>query len=242
MKVMDLVAKAGGTIKYMNGSWFVIKHGVCLISESMFTHEFFKLSQEIDLPYSENMLAEFNSRLTYMNFPENLSLEESDKYNKSMIEDHQHYSVHAHTYFTFLIAGCSVEACMELMAHNEAQVARLTTSNTKAMDDPIYYSGGDMAVENQIWSDKKSKLDYGVKSRMMRNALNPGLKSIALNYTMSLKDFHKLFIGRISEKGVEPEVRLICERMCEILHKKNPLVIKSPNEYLAISNGQKLKT
>lgn len=44
---------------------------------------------------------------------------------------------------TFLIAGVSVESSMELIAHGEARVARLTTSKTSAMSCPLFRLQGD---------------------------------------------------------------------------------------------------
>jgi hypothetical protein len=71
------------------------------------------------------------------------------------------------------------------------------------------------------------------------NQLDAGYKATTLTYTMSIKDFHKLFIGRLSRHGVEAEVVSLCMVMCEKLHAKYPLVIKTPAEYFAANNGAK---
>lgn len=47
-------------------------------------------------------------------------------------------SIHPDNILTWVIAGCSIEASLELIAHKEAIVARLTSSKTKAMDKPLY--------------------------------------------------------------------------------------------------------
>ncbi len=39
---------------------------------------------------------------------------------------------------TFLISGVSVETSLELIAHKEASVARLTSSKTNAMNLPLF--------------------------------------------------------------------------------------------------------
>jgi thymidylate synthase ThyX len=74
--------------------------------------------------------------------------------------------------------------------------------------------------------------------RETRNRLLPS-KATALTFTMSLKDYHKTFIGRLSFHGVEEEVRDICERMCDILHEEYPLVIRDSSWYYNRNNVEK---
>ena len=38
-----------------------------------------------------------------------------------------------------MLAGLSVEASLEMIAYHEAEVARVTTSNTKSMNNPLYH-------------------------------------------------------------------------------------------------------
>ena len=71
--------------------------------------------------------------------------------------------------------------------------------------------------------------------------MNLGCKATALTYTMSLKDFHKLFIGRLPASGNEHEVRDVCGRMCRLLHGRYPLVIRTPEEYAGMAHGEKYK-
>jgi hypothetical protein len=60
---------------------------------------------------------------------------------------------------------------------------------------------------------------------------------------MSIKDFHKTFIGRLNDRGGnETEVQEICARMAADLHAEYPLVVRSPAEYGAMSNADKLAT
>lgn len=55
-----------------------------------------------------------------------------------MVEHHQHLSVFSSVVVTFLVAGISVETTLEFVAHHEGDVARITSSNTKAMNDCYY--------------------------------------------------------------------------------------------------------
>lgn len=71
------------------------------------------------------------------------------------------------------------------------------------------------------------------------NITNPGSKVTAQTFTMTLADYHKLFLGRIPEAGNETEVRELVRRMCEELHRKYPDVIQSPEWYEKAGNGVK---
>ena len=69
--------------------------------------------------------------------------------------------------------------------------------------------------------------------------MDPGCKAVALTYTMSLKDFHKFFIGRCPKSGNEIEVRQLAKLMCDILHEEFPVIIKDFETYAGKSNGEK---
>ncbi len=64
---------------------------------------------------------------------------------------------------------------------------------------------------------------------------------------MSIKDLHKLFIGRISPHGNEQEVQEVCSMMCDLLHERYPLIIDKSEDYYKRNtapdtegNGEKL--
>jgi hypothetical protein len=130
---------------------------------------------------------------------------------------------------TFLIAGCSIEASLELIAHSEAKVARLTTSKTNAMNKPLY------RIYNELYD---THLDTRFQKQLIEeiqqirgewnklipyeifNTMNIGNKCTVLTYSMKLKDLHKLFIGRSGVNGNESEVISIIKSMHEIIHLK----------------------
>ncbi len=59
---------------------------------------------------------------------------------------------------------------------------------------------------------------------------------------MSLKDFHRLFIGRLNNAGGnETEVQEVCGLMCEQLNAEYPLVVRTPAEYSGMTNKDKDK-
>lgn len=196
-------------------------------------------------------LGEFNSRVTYLSFPKERG--SSEQYNADMVDKHKHLSVYGPVHVTFLIAGISVETSMELVAHAEARVARLTTSKTKAMNDALYRLQGTDAerelqrrfirdfLELRAAFEREHQPRGSEDGNELWNILNVGAKATALTYTMSLKDYHKLFIGRLTPAGNELEVREICGRMCELLHERYPLVIKAPGHYVGVDHGEKYR-
>lgn len=254
-RLRNLITKAGGEIE----GQFVLKPGVMILMKTEVTPQAQDLFEGMNIdqdrpPYEQ--AGEFASRITYMSFRDEPG-KSSEQYNRKMIEEYGHMSVHSCHNVTFLIAGVSVETVLELVAHSEASVARLTSSRTKAMDKPLY-----RVVPNSdglVPSAQKSRLTQMTKERDIHremiedntdisedpdvreilNRLQPGAKAGALTYTMRVKDFHKTFIGRLSHHGVEAEMREVCEMMCEQLHDLYPLIIKKPEDYYEMSNSAK---
>ena len=71
------------------------------------------------------------------------------------------------------------------------------------------------------------------------NQSEPATKCTHLCYTMTLRDFHALFIGRMGPDGNEAEVREVVRRMADQLHAWYPQVILAPEEYLRLGNAAK---
>lgn len=244
-RMIQLVEAAGGRVE---DDLFVTRPGVRLLSVTELTDDGRALCDAMHIDTTRpdyEQLAELNGRITYLAFRDEPG--DGAAYNQKMVNEHGHLSVHAATVATFLIAGVSVETCLELVAHTEAKVARLTSSRSKAMDRVLYRVQGSadeqrqqrraivIAIERGGTQDAPQSLD----EREWRNRLAPAAKAVALTYTMSIKDFHKTFIGRLSPHGVELEMRETCEAMCTLLHAHYPLVVKPPAHYYALHNELK---
>jgi hypothetical protein len=247
--LIRLVEAAGGLV---SEGLFVERPGIMLLAATALTPrsaELFEVMNiDIDRPEYEQ-LAEFNSRVTYLSFPDERSSGAAD-FNRRMVKEYGHLSVHSATTATFLIAGVSVETSLELVAHSEAKVARLTSSRTRAMDQTLYRVQGaesdreaqrslvkEAVAQRTRWLAANPAPD--LDGREWRNRLNLGAKATALTFTMSIKDFHKTFIGRLSPHGVEAEVAEVCKAMCRALHLRYPLVIEPPEAYFALNNSAK---
>jgi adenylate kinase len=146
---------------------------------------------------------------------------------------------HGDSFVTFLIAGISVETSLELISHNEAMISRLTTSNTKAMEKPLYriIDNSNPKIQKHIIK-KNIQLHKFNLSVEVSNMLNPGTKSTALLYTMKINDFKKMFIGRSKLSGNETEVREVVKMIYDELYKYYP-EIPDWNWYLNARNFDK---
>lgn len=229
-----LINLSGGTLE---GEW-VTDPGCMIIAKTSVDGRAFDVLSSLNINPSDpsyEVLGELNAKITY------LSTTDRKDYLKDLVEKSAHFSIFSSFYITFLIAGISIETALELIAHREARVARLTTSATKAMDHPFYYLDPEFGNYQKYYLDQLP-MDNSSLIPEMRNSMHPGVKATALTYTMNLKDFHSTFIGRLPEAGNERGVRQIMGKMCNLLHKDYPLVIKDVTTYQNKNNGEKYGT
>ena len=157
---------------------------------------------------------------------------------------------------TFLLSGVSVETSLELVAHKEAKVARLTSSKTLAMNLPLFRVQGEDLWRQKAYfqevlrnrtafearCDPRSKKAHPTSANEIHNITLPAAKATSLCYSMILKDFNSLFIGRMGPEGNEEEVREVVRTMARILHQRYPEVILSPEDYLDMKNSKKYES
>ena len=250
-KMATLILESGGTLD--DSGLFVIKPGCAILNMTMDTEKGQQLYELLNIDTSRptyEQRAEFKSRITYLSF--NSSQADGRQYNKKMAQEYQHLSVHSSTYIEFLIAGVTIETCLEFVAHSEARVARLTSSKTKAMDESLYRLQGNKSEMNaqkqfvlnfiqlkSTFENQSNSRSLSVNGTEFTNMLNLCIKVNAFTYGMNLKDYHKLFIGRLSTEGNEQEVQEVCIMMCEHLHNHFPLVIRDPQYYYDTNTGKK---
>jgi len=204
---------------------FVTKPGAMIMSETKPSYQCETLLEELNC---EN-IPEFNSKLTYLTYSNT-----SPEYLKKITQDYGHLSVWATTHIEFLLAGISEETMLELMAHREANFSRITSSKTTAMNSPLYRIQGTLEqklVQKNAIKSYKEILNKITLSTEFKNMLHPGCKCNIILYSMNLKDYHRLFQGRLKNKGNETEVKEICEMMCNMLHNKYPVIIREPEFY-----------
>lgn len=252
---IKLITSTGGTVL---DNLFITKPGVAITKVSSLTDTakliFDTMNINIENTDAEQS-AEFNSRITYLSFKDEKDL--TNRLNSNMVNKFQHLSVYNDEYVTFLISGVAVETELEFIAHNEASVARLTSSKTNAQNDPLYklvtFDTSDEMIKIQkqlilqnITMREKLIAEYGndfllknKNNREVFNLLNVGSKAVSFTITMSLKEWHKTLIGRISNSGVELDMLETMEIIAKQLKDRYPEVIKTVEEYYEMGNGKK---
>lgn len=233
---LKLIKISGGEIE---DDSFIISPGILITQVTKPTDEFLEISKLMNLDDTRpeyELHAEFNSRITYMSFKDEKN--DSKNYNEKMVKKFQHLSVYNDHHITFLLAGISLEASLELIAHNEATVARLTSSKTKAQTNPLFKINNNKEKDyiKKVLDIRKEYLTNDLESD---NSLLPGRKAISMTMTMSLKNWYKTLIGRLSNNGVEKEVLDVMTEICILLNNKYPLVIDKVENYYSKSNGEK---
>ena len=213
----------------------IIEPGVKIIAKTELTDFSKKLFEEIFI----SSLPDLNSKITYMNFVE--------KNLEDIVSKLGHLSIYNDTYVSILITGISVEAELELIAHNEAKIARLTSSRTKAQEEPLFvlpdsyknkmkefesYINGIISLRNSTFDNPKNKDELEAYNYLP-------FKAVSLNMSMSLKDWHKTMIGRLSNEGVEIEIQKIFKKINQELRKEYPNIIKDVDWYYSQGNSKK---
>lgn len=247
-KHKDLIELSGGIVKGI----FVEKVGVMMTKRQQVTDEALELMSKMNIDDSSQpseQHAEFNSRLTYLSFNDEKKCSES--YHNKLIKELGHRSIYNDENITFLIAGCSIETMIEFIAHNEAKIARLTSSKTKAQDEVLYRIQTAGFTQDFIEHQKELVLKFlGIenefkyhsknpKENEIQNILNLGNKAVSFTISMSIKDWHKTFIGRLSDHGVENEMLEILEDVLAILKLEHPKFFNTSEEYYSMNNNKK---
>lgn len=247
-----LIEFSGGLIE---DDCFVVEPGCIILSKTSLSENAPELFRKLGISDSlseESQQATFESRLCYLSFAPHLEVEkrfDRDSDLLGRIIQQGHLSVFAGHYVSFLVAGVSDEIVKEFVAHSEAKVSRVTSSNCVKMNTTFYRVWGSSP---EVVDRQKECVKQFLKLRETYllslpnssnteeiNMFNLGMKASAFTFTMSLKDYHKLFIGRLPESGNEHDVRLICEKMCQQLHHLYPTLIKEPAFYGHKNNYEK---
>jgi hypothetical protein len=255
-----LIERCGGRIE---DDIFVVEPGCMIISRTRLTEEGLDITnndpifsgpmqvKSRECVEDHELEAAFNAKLCYM------TAGVDDQKLLERIRSLGHLSVYASHYVTFVVCGVSDEIVKEFVAHGEAKVSRLTSSKCRAQRETLYRVWGHNENEpDKSWSTETQKkfimkflelrkefVEYCGDSRKpdeeMLNMFNLGMKVGAFTFCMSLKDYHKLFIGRIPEHGNEHDVRLVCKKMCQQLHALYPSIISEPSAYETKNNNEK---
>ena len=243
----QLIEQAGGQVEDI----FVLRTGVLMTKRSQITSAAAQLFETLHLDTTRadyEQHAEFNSRITYLSFPE--EKQSAAAYHEKMIHQYGHRSIYNDEHVTFLIAGCAVETALEFIAHNEATIARLTSSKTKAQNaplfkllgnDPAFHEKQKQLIYNYIEAKEAAPIAHHQQAPNNEywNLLHFGNKVVSFTITMSIKDWHKTLIGRLCYQGVETDLRPIMETIALQLKEAYPLFFDTVEAYYQLGNQEK---
>lgn len=195
-------------------------------------------------------LVHFKTAVTNLTFPE--KGKDTASFLDNVVGKSGHRSVTNDIKPVFFIAGVGLETQLELIAHHEADVGRLTSSATVAANFPLFEVNGttwermlqklrtlDHILYSRDFDQRFDPRSLSADGKELANREHPGNKAVALTYSMGLKDFHKLFIGRLAPHGNELGIQEVIGRMCGVLHTAFPLVINEPAWYPSQGNAKK---
>lgn len=231
-RLCQLVLAGGGEIVR---DIYVTRPGCLLWSVTQPTSEALDLMTQmhIDSSQPDNVqLAEFDARIKYLGFPK------KPKDGYAFVEGVLGKgcdSIYGRQFVTMMVAGITLETSLELVSHPSSRVARLLSSDTRAMDECLYrISARDaheerLAIERWVW--QRGNGSFRILARPIRNRMNTSARVTAMTIGMTLHEWNLVLGSRLRRESNEPEVTEIMVRICEILHEHYPLIIKMPATY-----------
>ncbi|MNY85767.1 hypothetical protein D3C78_19670 [compost metagenome] len=219
-----LITQSGGRVEGI----FVKEHGIMLLSdEKGITHQAKHLFKEVNINQNQPLtkqLAEFTARLTYLSFPA------SPNYNPEAF--HKRLTVMGHTSpynlkpIAVLVAGLSIEAVLEIVSGKSNHSGRLTSSDTRAMDDTLYYLPKDADRKSVRWSIHAirffRKFLPAELSTLTRNQLNLANKASAIVVSMTHEEWMQLIDARLHPNShCELEYKIILNRLITMPRQVN---------------------
>ena len=229
-QMIRAVEVAGGEVLLER---FVIKPGVFLCVEpgrpSATLQELARLWGMESQASSFQTLAEASAILTYMN-PESRHVIGPD-YVKAVLE-RGHSSIAGQTFVSLGLFGIPLEIVIELLSHGLDSTARLTSSNVKAMDDPLFCVFGPHRQQQIERLEKILALYWPLPHREISNSLWPSNRAVFLIMGMRLIDWQKLLAKRLPKPGNEAALRFVCQHIARVLRQVEDyqLVIAEPEE------------
>lgn len=175
-------------------------------------------------------LAESSAILTYMN-PASRHCAGPD-YVRSVLEQ-GHSSIAGQTFVSLGLFGIPLEIVIELLAHGLDSTARMTSSNIKAMDDPLFCVFGPHRQQQIERLEKILALHWPLPHRELSNSLWPSNRAVFLIMGMRLIDWQKMLAKRLPEPGNEAALRYLCQHIARVLRQVEDyrMVIAEPQDF-----------
>lgn len=226
-KFKELVTVSGGKTE----GEYVITPGCLIVSRSQISSEASFLFDYVNIDQAApgyERFAEFNYHLPHMNFPQ--SPRTGEEFVNKGNHDYPHKAF-KHMTVGFLLAGISLETSLEIAGQPGAEVTKVISSDTPAMNNPFYRIQGSPAEITEF----KNYLSRVVNpssfnlSTEFKNMMLPACKATIIVLTMSLCKYDALFQQMKENHGTE--FNEILALMCDKLSTSYPLAIKPTKEY-----------
>lgn len=161
-------------------------------------------------------LAESSAILTYMN-PSSREHTGAD-YVRAVLE-RGHSSIAGQTFVSLGLFGIPLEIVVELLSHGLDSTARMTSSNIKAMDDPLFCVFGPHRQQQIDRLEKILALHWPLPHRELSNSIWPSNRAVFLIMGMRLVDWAKLLAKRLPRAGNEAALRYLCQHISTVLRE-----------------------
>lgn len=178
-----------------------------------------KLSLHWGVPDNSSLfqtLAEVSAILTYMNPDSRHS--RGTEYVHSVLQK-GHHSILGQSFVSLGLFGIPLEIVIELLSHGLDSTARLTSSNVKAMDDPLFCVFGPHLNQQIEQLEKILEVHQPLPHREISNSMWPSNRAVFLIMGMRLIDWEKLLLKRLPKAGNEASLRYLCQLICAKLRE-----------------------
>lgn len=206
----ELVQQAGGQVK----GRIVQQVGVTLMYDYGLTIEgrqlinFFAQKRQDNFDNNQmtdyHRLVDFAARITYLSYYQTTA-----KVLQQRLKNKGHFGVYETKEVAVLVAGCSLECILELVSNRLNRSCRLTSSKTKAAINTLYANTIDenwleqfLVLREQYLQQTEAALEY-------QNQFNLSAKCGYAVISMGMRDWYFLLKSRLSDEGLEEEVRQV---------------------------------
>ncbi|MEO2202440.1 hypothetical protein ABGV42_01635 [Paenibacillus pabuli] len=179
----------------------VQEHGIVLLRDinGNITNEALRLFDSLNISKeqsNEDRLGDFTARITYLSFP---TREYSPQNYKNKLLSMGHSSPWSLKTISILVVGLSIETVLEFVSGYANRSGRLTSSDTKAMNNPYYYTGNNARLESLIgdfvrWRNSLDTTDLTLNES---NQFQLASKCSAIVVSMEPQEWEELLDSRL---------------------------------------------
>lgn len=197
----------------------VQEHGIILLRDinGNITDEAIRLFDNLNISKeqsNEDRLGDFTARITYLSFP---TRKYSPQNYKNRLLSLGHSSPWNLKTISILVVGLSIETVLEFVSGYANRSGRLTSSDTKAMNNPYYFTGGNESLECLVGDFVKWRNSLDTTTNLTLNESNQfhlANKCSAIVVSMEPQEWEELLDARLDpDTHCEVEYQNILKRI-----------------------------